>query len=305
MATGGEFGNDNKGLDDKIDHDDFGWDDDWDNDQHDVNITRPFDPTTASTPYHQGEQHEMQTLQHEQSGLPSYDERTPLLPSDEDLQRRFDALRQNQRTGIIDTTHMMDTSINPLTEEDREKQIQIVKRLIKSQYPNAKVDSLVIGFSKKRPMDIVVFGPKGGETKIVLNDGSGLQQSFLNQTFVKKALGPPGREIINREEVNMMKRQKELEKERGNLKRIDEEIQGLGQRVEKEEAKIDQLKENQGPGYEEEMKRKKQLLKNLKRDFVTKQKEREVLQKRQGNIDQLQSSLSEENRKQTQKILML
>ena len=153
-------------------------------------------------------------------------------------------------------------------------------------------------------MDIVVFGPKGGETKIVLNDGSGLQKSFLNQTFVKKALGPPGREIINREEVNMMKRQKELEKERGNLKSIDEEIQGLGQRVEKEEAKIDQLKENQGPGYEEEMKRKKQLLKNLKRDLVTKQKEREVLQKksnnkekRQENIDQFQTSLSEEKRK--------
>ena len=155
-------------------------------------------------------------MQHEQSGPPSYTERTPLLP---EIERRFAALRENQRTGIIDTTHMMDTSINPLSEEDREKQIQIVKRLIKSQYPNAKVDSLVIGFSKKRPMDIVVFGPKGGETKIVLNDGSGLQQSFLNQTFVKKVLGPPGREIINREEVNMMKRQKELEK-KGKIQKV-------------------------------------------------------------------------------------
>ena len=154
-------------------------------------------------------------------------------------------------------------------------------------------------------MDIVVLGPRGGETKIVLNDGSALQQSFLNLSYVKKALGPPGREIINQEEVNIMKRQKELEKERRNLKSIKEEIQGLGQRVEKEEAKIDQLKENQGPGYEEEMKRKKQLLKNLKRDLVTKQKEREVLQKkksnnkekRKENIDQFQRSLSEEKRK--------
>ena len=288
---GGEFGFKDPNLDDKLDNDSFGWNDEWDNDQHDVNLLQDFEPTTASTPY--GEKIEMQTVQHEQSGLPSYDESTPLL-STSDIERRLRAL--NPLTGIIDTTQM-DASINPLSEEDRAKQIERVKKLIKANYPNSKVDSLVIRFSKKKPMDIVVLGPRGGETKIVLNDGSGLQQSFLNLTFVKKALGPPGREIINREEVNMMKRQKELEKERGNLKSIDEEIQGLGQRVEKEEAKIDQLKENQGPGYEEEMKRKKQLLKNLIRDFATKQKEREVLQKRQKNIDQLQSSLSEEKRK--------
>ena len=48
-------------------------------------------------------------------------------------------------------------------------------------------------------MDIVVLGPKGGETKIVKNDGSGLQQSFLNKTFIKKELGSPGREIINQQ----------------------------------------------------------------------------------------------------------
>ena len=50
--------------------------------------------------------------------------------------------------------------------------------------------------------------------------------------------------------------------------------------MEKEETKIDQLKENQGPGYGEEMKRKEQLLKNLKKDLKTKQKEREELKKK-------------------------
>ena len=274
MAEGG--GNENKPLDDKIDADDFGWDDDWDDDQHDINITQPFKPTTASTPYHGGEQHEMQTMQNEQSGLPpSYDEKTPLL-STSDIERRLAALREDPLTGIINTTQMADASINPLSEEDRQKQIERVKRLIKGNYPNAKFDSLPIVFSKKRPMDIVALGPKGGETKIVLNDGSGLQKSFLNLTYVKKALGPPGREIINQVDVHIIKRQEELQKEREkeeadsltqqqNLKSKDGEIQGLAQRVEKEEAKIDQLKENQGPGYEEEMARKKQLIKNLKR----------------------------------------
>ena len=75
-------------------------------------------------------------MQHEQSGLPSYDERTPLLTAD--LERRLAALREDPRTGIIDTTKMMDTSINPLSEKDRAKQIEIVKRLIKAtQYLTA------------------------------------------------------------------------------------------------------------------------------------------------------------------------
>ena len=275
MAEGEDpFAFKDKALDDKLD-----------DDKQEGNTTQTFEPYATSTPYHGGEKHEMQTMQHEQSGLPSYTERTPLLSTSE-IERRLGALRQDPRTGIIDTTHMMDASINLLSEEDRAKQIERVKRLIKGDYPNAKVDSLVLGFSKKEnPMDIVVFGPKGGETKVVLNDGSGLQKGFLNLTFVKRALGTPAREIIEQADIHIIKRQKELEKERENktiqeqnLKSKDEEIQGLAQRVEKEEAKIDQLEENQGP--EEEMKRKEQLLKNLKKDLKTKKKEREELQKK-------------------------
>ena len=116
----------------------------------------------------------MQTMQHEHSGLPdtSYEE-TPLLSGsirDADIERRLNALRQDPRTGIIDTTQMMDASINPLSDEDRAKQIEMVKKLIKLNYPKAKVDSLVITFSKKKPMDIVVLGPKGGEEKVVKNE---------------------------------------------------------------------------------------------------------------------------------------
>ena len=60
-------------LDHDIDHDD---DDDDDDDEQEANRTQPFQPGTVSTPYHGGEQHEMQTMQHEQSGLPetSFDE---------------------------------------------------------------------------------------------------------------------------------------------------------------------------------------------------------------------------------------
>ena len=72
-------------------------------------------------------------------------------------------------------------------QRTRMLQINKVKDFIKASYPNAKVDDLVIRFSSKKPMDIVVLGKRGGETKIVLDDGSGLQKSFLNMTFVKKS----------------------------------------------------------------------------------------------------------------------
>ena len=86
MAEGGEFGYDDKALDKKIDND--GWDD-----EQEVNRTQPFEPTTNSTPYHFWEQHEMQTMQDEQSGLPdtSYEE-TPLLGARAQAQRSWDAL---------------------------------------------------------------------------------------------------------------------------------------------------------------------------------------------------------------------
>ena len=83
MAEGGEFGCDDPKLDHDLDHDD---DDDSD---EEVDTTRPFQPTEVSTPYHRGEQHEMQTMQHEQSGLPdtSYYE-TPLLSDSLDDEER-------------------------------------------------------------------------------------------------------------------------------------------------------------------------------------------------------------------------
>ena len=48
-------------------------------------------------------------------------------------------------------------------------------------------------------MDIVVLGPRSGETKIVLDDGSDLQKSFTNMSFVQKQLGPPAENVIKKQ----------------------------------------------------------------------------------------------------------
>ena len=132
------FGYEDPYLDRYIDNDD--WDDD---DEQEVDTTRSFQPFVTSTPYHGGEQHEMQTMMHEQIGLPdtSYED-TPLLRgassiTDAEIERRLKALREDPITGIIDTTKIMDTSVNPLSDIAKDIQIEKVKNLITKKYPNA------------------------------------------------------------------------------------------------------------------------------------------------------------------------
>ena len=69
-------------LDDNLDNDD----------DQEVDRTRPFQPGAASTPYYR-KQYELQTMMHEQSGLPdtSYEE-TPLLGVQSEAQKSWDAL---------------------------------------------------------------------------------------------------------------------------------------------------------------------------------------------------------------------
>ena len=126
----------------------------------------------------------------------------------------------------------------------------------------------MINYSTKKPTDIVVFGPKGGETKIVLADGSDLQKSFLDKAFVKSKLGPPARDLIQKTSADIRKKQKELKDLRTSeqlSRNKAEEIQTLNERVNKEQAKIDQLKDDQGAGNKAEIKMKEQLVKNLKK----------------------------------------
>ena len=224
---------------------------------------------------------------HEQSGLPdtSYDERTPLLSTAE-IERWLGALREDPITGIIDTTKIPDKIENPLSREEKEEQIMRVKRLIKKRFPNANVDSLVISYSTKNPMDIVVLGPKGGETKIVLADGSDLQNSFLNKAFLKSKLGPPARDIIQKTSADIRKKQKELKDLRTSeqlSRNKDEEIQTLNERVNKEQAKIDQLKDDQGTDNKAEIKMKEQLVNNLKKRIENQAKGERRSSKKPGN----------------------
>lgn len=149
MAKGEDFGYEDPALDHDMDQDD----------EEEVNTTRPFQPGAASTPYHGGEQVEMQTMQHEQPGLPdtSYED-TPLLS-------------------------------DFISEEDRQTRIDRAKEFIRSRFPKVDFGKLPpISFSKKGAQtDIVTLGKKGGESKIFKTDGSRLLKSFTDK--FSRALG--------------------------------------------------------------------------------------------------------------------
>jgi len=296
---GGDFGYKDPELDRLLDHDD--------DEEQEVDTTHPFQPGAASTPYQPGapylggEQTEMHTMQHEQSGLPdtSYEEGTPRIPTGEELLARLERLR-NPTTGVLPEQAI--PLVPPSLEQE---EIGRVKRLIKALYPNAKIEELDIRFYKNRKY-IVVIGPRRGETKIALEDGTGLQQEFLNKAFVKKALGEPARKLIGMTSDLIRKKQKELEESRKQiadaekkLREQNELVMSLNERLNREKAKIDQLKDL--PEYEEEIKRKKRLANNLEKDFknATKErKERETKLKKLGDQVEknarLEASVAEE-----------
>ena len=57
-------------------------------------------------------------------------------------------------------------------------------------------------------MDIVLLGPRGGETKIIKDNGSHFQQNFLNLTYVKRALGKSFVEIQEESNQQIIKEKK-------------------------------------------------------------------------------------------------
>ena len=178
---GGEFGMDQPWLDHDIDDDD---DDDDDDDEQEANRTQPFQPGTASTPYHGGEQYEMQTMQHEQSGLPdtSFDEDIPLLGS---------------------FTH----------QEDKPALVERAKAFIKNKFQRVDFGKLgPIGFGKKRGNEntIVSYGTKGGETEIFRKDGKGLLKKFTDK--FKTSLGPEAESLIAQDNDEIREKPAEIKR---------------------------------------------------------------------------------------------
>ena len=59
-------------------------------------------------------------------------------------------------------------------------------------------------------MDIVAIGPKGGETKMALDDGSCFRIEFLDKTYVQNAIGRTAESFLEKENVKIKESRQKL-----------------------------------------------------------------------------------------------
>ena len=207
-----------------------------DDDDQEVNRTGPtdagqefdstwaFGPGAASTP---GEQYEMQTMMHEQSGLhdASYEE-PPLLGAQSQQARSWDALTR--------------------------------------LFPRASATDLETSYSAGGRLQVKKAG-FGKKAYFLFTTDRNLKQERLNPSLtkeIKDALGKSAEQIIA-EDRDTIREQRQRLAEAENQQRQAEalaaervkqsqEIQNLSQQIERTQARIDALQEDQGRNLESE-----------------------------------------------------
>ena len=263
---GGDFGYDDPDLDYNIDHDD-------DDDEQEVDTTRPFQPGAASTLYNGGGQFEMQTMQHEQRGLPdtSYEE-TPLLGAQAQAQRSWDALTRF--------------------------------------FPDASSIDLEATYSKTGRLQVKMFGFGKKAYELFTKDRSGRQQLNPKLTKeIKQSLGRRAEQIIEEDRNTALQQRQRLEEAQKQLREAEkiaaerekesQEIQDLRMKFERTQAKIDAIQEEQGSNLESdaELCRLKQLKKNQQTELENKKKELAELEKQAKNNEKIREKVDRERKK--------
>ena len=274
MATGGDFGYDDPYLDKNIDNDGY------DDDEQEVDRTQRFNPGQASTPYHGGEQMNMETMQHEQSGLPSYEE---------------------EETSFTDRSPLL--SVQKISE-------QLWNALI-GEFPDAKSTELNSTYGLTGRLEVKMAGFNKKSYPLFTTDMVTKQQK-LNPKLPKeilKALGKRAEQKIAEVNITLQEQQQRLveaEKQKQEAEKIaaarEEELQkieNLKQQTERTQARIDTLQEEHGSNLESEseLRRLKQLKKNQQTELEIKKKEVDALEKQVKRDKQVQEKVQKERAK--------
>ena len=270
MAEGGDFGYDDPDLDYQIDHDD--------DDDQEVNRTQPFQPGAASTPYHGGEQHEMQTMIDEQEGLPdtSYEE-TPLLSAQQQIRESWDSLTR--------------------------------------LFPKAIATNLETSYSKTGRLQVKMAGI-GKKSYPLLTREIATGRERLNPNLpkeIKSSLGKSAQQIEEDRASIREQRQRQRLAEAENQQRVadiiaaqrdeeSQEIQNLSLRTERVDTQIEAIQEEQGSNLESEteLNRLKQLKKKYEKELEIKKKRLDALQKEAKNKNKAQAKVDRERAKLAQ-----
>ena len=238
---------------------------------HEFNSTWSFGPGAASTP---GEQYEMQTMMHEQSGLhdASYEE-TPLLGAQSQQARSWDA----------------------------------ITRL----FPKASATDLETSYSANGRLQVKMSG-YGKKTYPLFTTDRSTKQDRLNPSLtkeIKDALGKSAEQIIAEDRDSIREQRQRLAEAENQQRKAEalaaerlkqsQEIQNLSQQIERTQARIDTLQEEQGSNLESEaqLNRLKQLKKNYKTDLEKKKKELADLEKQAKDKEKIQAKVDREKKK--------
>ena len=236
----------------------------------DIDRTDPFQPQGASTPYPDDDDGEAIEL----SSLTDKEADAFLLGPDH-----------------IPTV----TEVDFVDADVKERQLERVKRFIKDKFPKvdfAKLGLIGLGKRLENQFKFVKFGGRGGESRIIKADNSGLLKSFVDSN--REALGKSAEELSaekNQDERALRQRLaeeerqlKEREKQATLEQKTAENVRNLTRRLEQTRAKREGIEEEHGSTREQQNKidRLKQLERNLKADLENEKVELKQLQKRQG-----------------------
>ena len=226
-----------------------------DDNEQEVNRTGPFEPYAASTPYHGGEQYELQTMMHEQSGLPdtSYEE-TPLLGGAQgESQRSWNALTRlfpNASATNLETSYHKDRLYVKMAGTGKKSYPLITK----NKYTGK--DQLNPGLTKEIKESLGQFAEPIDEDRDTIKE----QRQRLAEAEIQ---------LRQAEELAS-----EREKHAQEMKNVVQQIEGI-------QAQIYTLQAEHGSNLESEteLNRLKQMGKNYKSDLEGKKKELAALEK--------------------------
>ena len=209
--------------DDDYPEDTFNWEAPINIDPDDPETTQPFEPGAASTPA-DGESIPMT----ERTRFPQ--ERGP----------------RTEETSFTTTPDSIPTvrEVDFIDEEEKEKQLEKVKKFIKDKFPKVDFGKLgPIGFGKKieNQFKFVKFGGKGGESRIIKTDNSGLLKAFVDSN--REALGPSAENIIAEDNTALQDTQRRLDEAQQAEARLNAQAQKQEQETQKRQRLETQLEQ--------------------------------------------------------------
>ena len=183
--------------------------------------------------------------------------------------------------------------------------------MIKAKLPRANFEIMKIRRGTGNNLGkIVAIGVKGGEYKVLKDDESDLTKSFLDR--FKTKLGPRAEKIILQDSNTIQEQRQRLaeaedQERRANALAVEkekeeQEVENLRQQVERTQARIDSLQEEQGGNLESEIEinRLKQLKKKYQKDLDSKKKKVASLEKEAKNKEKAQARVDREKTKLAQ-----